>query len=472
MTNGQAMETLRRAMIQGEGPNVASNAIILTVARRVPSPNFDHPSDQGEGSGHDRSDSLLSESGDSFYVSTENLSLSHKCNGVTPDTSTSDNSANTVIFQASVHKESTIDKEQENNKLSMTQLTADASATELITTYSNETKDLDVNNKHFNEQSMETNSETTRKKDTLDLIDLHENSFTPNYEHSDKLRGNGSLRNHNKTFSNLTEMDLYQSDTAEQNKNEEMSDCDNQLTFREQTKRKRFQLNGSNNFKRSGLGRQSMPEKKFVWTYQRNHCSPNERMLQSRTDFHTPHQQQFTCEHYSEHLGIREMPVDVGPVETTLNLKLRKHHRSKGSCNSPDCPYHAVPTTGRESGSSDEISEQVGPTLGLFKSSSLESLQTMLHEKQKQNLPLPVTNGNTSRGCNESFRAAVDKSFEVADQNDSSVVNQNDQQQVTTHKRHTRAKTVDNCEKKDSKPHKKKGLFRGLGSVFRIYMKD
>ncbi|GIX94945.1 partitioning defective 3 homolog [Caerostris extrusa] len=32
MTNGQAMETLRRAMIQGEGPNVASNAIILTVA--------------------------------------------------------------------------------------------------------------------------------------------------------------------------------------------------------------------------------------------------------------------------------------------------------------------------------------------------------------------------------------------------------------------------------------------------------
>lgn len=84
-----------------------------------------------------------------------------------------------------------------------------------------------------------------------------------------------------------------------------------------------------------------------------------------------------------------------------------------GSCNSPDCPYHSVPTR-RESGSSEE--PQVGPSLGLFKSSSLESLQTMVQEQQKQGLISPVVNNISSRGCNESFRAAVDKSFEVNNQ--------------------------------------------------------
>lgn len=84
-----------------------------------------------------------------------------------------------------------------------------------------------------------------------------------------------------------------------------------------------------------------------------------------------------------------------------------------GSCNSPDCPYHSVPTR-RESGSSEE--PQVGPSLGLFKSSSLESLQTMVQEQQKQGLISPVVNNISSRGCNESFRAAVDKSFEVPNQ--------------------------------------------------------
>lgn len=89
-----------------------------------------------------------------------------------------------------------------------------------------------------------------------------------------------------------------------------------------------------------------------------------------------------------------------------------------GSCDSPDCPYHAVPTR-RESGSSEDTScVQVGPSLGLFKSSSLESLQTMVEEQQKQGLS-PIVNSIASRGCNESFRAAVDKSFEAIDQTES-----------------------------------------------------
>ena len=67
----------------------------------------------------------------------------------------------------------------------------------------------------------------------------------------------------------------------------------------------------------------------------------------------------------------------------------------------------------------------IGPTLGLKKSSSLESLQTAVQEIQMQEeepvvgcygYPRPsairVVRG---RGCNESFRAAVDRSYD--DQN-------------------------------------------------------
>lgn len=59
--------------------------------------------------------------------------------------------------------------------------------------------------------------------------------------------------------------------------------------------------------------------------------------------------------------------------------------------------------------------QAVGPSLGLKKSSSLESLQTAVAEA--------TLNGETDikrshsrivrgRGCNESFRAAIDKSYE------------------------------------------------------------
>ncbi|XP_043246127.1 partitioning defective 3 homolog B-like isoform X4 [Amphibalanus amphitrite] len=61
----------------------------------------------------------------------------------------------------------------------------------------------------------------------------------------------------------------------------------------------------------------------------------------------------------------------------------------------------------------------VGPSLGMKKSSSLESLQTMVHElalSEERDRPYPRP-GNAKvvrgRGCNESFRAAVDRSYEA-----------------------------------------------------------
>ncbi|XP_067404942.1 partitioning defective 3 homolog B isoform X2 [Emydura macquarii macquarii] len=55
-----------------------------------------------------------------------------------------------------------------------------------------------------------------------------------------------------------------------------------------------------------------------------------------------------------------------------------------------------------------------GPALGLKKSSSLESLQTAVAEVRKNELPFhrPRPHMVRGRGCNESFRAAIDKSYD------------------------------------------------------------
>ncbi|KFP86681.1 Partitioning defective 3 B, partial [Acanthisitta chloris] len=55
-----------------------------------------------------------------------------------------------------------------------------------------------------------------------------------------------------------------------------------------------------------------------------------------------------------------------------------------------------------------------GPTLGLKRSSSLESLQTAVAEVRKNELPFhrPRPHVVRGRGCNESFRAAIDKSYD------------------------------------------------------------
>ncbi|NWV10670.1 PAR3L protein, partial [Ptilonorhynchus violaceus] len=64
--------------------------------------------------------------------------------------------------------------------------------------------------------------------------------------------------------------------------------------------------------------------------------------------------------------------------------------------------------------SNNSSGKDFGPTLGLKKSSSLESLQTAVAEVRKNELPFhrPRPHVVRGRGCNESFRAAIDKSYD------------------------------------------------------------
>uniref|UniRef100_A0A8C8SUY5 Partitioning defective 3 homolog n=1 Tax=Pelusios castaneus TaxID=367368 RepID=A0A8C8SUY5_9SAUR len=147
----------------------------------------------------------------------------------------------------------------------------------------------------------------------------------------------------------------------------------------------------------------------------------------------------------------------------------------------------------------------VGPSLGLKKSSSLESLQTAVAEVTLNgDIPFhrPRPRIIRGRGCNESFRAAIDKSYDkpVADDDDEgmetleedteessrsgreSVSTASDQpshsleRQMNGNQDKGERKKAGKDKKKDRDKEKdkikaKKGMLKGLGDMFRIQAK-
>ncbi|XP_070842247.1 partitioning defective 3 homolog isoform X2 [Chaetodon trifascialis] len=95
--------------------------------------------------------------------------------------------------------------------------------------------------------------------------------------------------------------------------------------------------------------------------------------------------------------------------ENASQLEIVKSRKSK----SMDLVADEINCSTRTSGGSAE--QEVGPSLGLKKSSSLESLQTAVAGATLNgeiNVNRPRSRIVRGRGCNESFRAAIDKSYE------------------------------------------------------------
>ncbi|XP_077124644.1 partitioning defective 3 homolog isoform X24 [Ranitomeya variabilis] len=150
-------------------------------------------------------------------------------------------------------------------------------------------------------------------------------------------------------------------------------------------------------------------------------------------------------------------------------------------------------------------SRDVGPSLGLKKSSSLESLQTAVAEVTLNgDIPFhrPRPRIIRGRGCNESFRAAIDKSYDKPPVDDDdegmetleedteessrsgreSVSTASDQpshsleRQINGSDKNERKKDKSGKEKKkdrdkDKGKTKKGGMLKGLGDMFRIQAK-
>ncbi|KAK5850040.1 hypothetical protein PBY51_014326 [Eleginops maclovinus] len=95
--------------------------------------------------------------------------------------------------------------------------------------------------------------------------------------------------------------------------------------------------------------------------------------------------------------------------ENASELEIVKTRKSK----SMDLVADEINGSTRTNGGSKE--QEVGPSLGLKKSSSLESLQMAVAEVTQNgeiNVNRPRSRIIRGRGCNESFRAAIDKSYE------------------------------------------------------------
>jgi partitioning defective protein 3 len=97
----------------------------------------------------------------------------------------------------------------------------------------------------------------------------------------------------------------------------------------------------------------------------------------------------------------RHATLDAKSTDTYQRSKRARQEREK--------------TAGAEKG-------PIGPMLGMKKSSSLESLQTMMTEMKmesgRQANRVKTSKVVRGRGCNESFRAAVDRSYEAQDCDD------------------------------------------------------
>ncbi|XP_034550568.1 partitioning defective 3 homolog B-like [Notolabrus celidotus] len=103
---------------------------------------------------------------------------------------------------------------------------------------------------------------------------------------------------------------------------------------------------------------------------------------------------------------------------------------------------------------------ELGPTLGLKKSSSLESLQTAMSEVNRKNdyLPFhrPRQNMVRGRGCNESFRAAIDKSYDGPAEDEDDDDSEQSSGRDTPASGSSRQGAGDRIEEKGKKDKKKK----------------
>ncbi|XP_029109212.1 partitioning defective 3 homolog isoform X8 [Scleropages formosus] len=153
-------------------------------------------------------------------------------------------------------------------------------------------------------------------------------------------------------------------------------------------------------------------------------------------------------------------------------------------------------TASRSEYAEGSSTQDVGPSLGLKKSSSLESLQTAVAEAMLNgDVPLhrPRPRIIRGRGCNDSFRAAIDKSYDrmPPEQDDEDVETLEEDTEGSSRSGRDSVSTVEACErqfnggrlkddrkkekggKEKKKQEKEKGkpmksVLKGLGDMFRF----
>ncbi|XP_034042512.1 partitioning defective 3 homolog B-like isoform X2 [Thalassophryne amazonica] len=142
-----------------------------------------------------------------------------------------------------------------------------------------------------------------------------------------------------------------------------------------------------------------------------------EKEIQNETEFITSIQQSYLQERKNSHTSSQAQPQSP-----TQNLNQRHVQHVKASKSMDLVADESNVGSSVRNTAALPMPLELGPTLGLKKSSSLESLQTAMSEVNRKNELLPFhrprSNMVRGRGCNESFRAAIDKSYDGPPEDD------------------------------------------------------
>ncbi|XP_071534167.1 partitioning defective 3 homolog isoform X18 [Panulirus ornatus] len=251
-------------------------------------------------------------------------------------------------------------------------------------------------------------------------------------------------------------------------------------------------------FSRDQFGRQSMSEKRHATldakntdTYQRNKKAREEREKQKQMMLA---QEKLTV---GQGLGANAVEAsrnrDLLCREPVMGKLVRASSDESLASQTLQRTNHAhQPSSHEHISSQDALRSRLdfGPGLGMKKSSSLESLQTMVQEMALEEEGHRMGSGRVprGRGCNESFRAAVDRSYDVplnglrnkmetlegltSEEYFLYLVAEEESESSGSGfgRGNSRQSSVNSAaEDKHKKIGKKKpGLFKGLGSMFRF----
>ncbi|CAL8072840.1 unnamed protein product [Orchesella dallaii] len=228
-------------------------------------------------------------------------------------------------------------------------------------------------------------------------------------------------------------------------------------------------------FSRDAFGRQSMSEKRHATldakstdTYQRNKKLRDERQRQKAHE-----------DAHAEQLA-RERNMQAPRTDVVGLPRVNSADSLVDALKQPQAPA----PKGKKSKGSSGYKKDIGPSLGMKKSSSLESLQTMVQEIQVQEDTksgyVPQRSGPSTvrvvrgRGCNESFRQAVDRSYEAPLGEQMETLAEEETESCLSGATYGRKSgdlgdgDPEGTYGKTKGSKKKQGIFRGLGSMFRF----
>ncbi|XP_046389525.1 partitioning defective 3 homolog isoform X3 [Ischnura elegans] len=457
-SNSDAMETLRRVMMMSDGPK--PGVITLTVARRVPTP--------GE-SGRDSVSSLLTNSSGTETFGAKSESESH-----TPDHSgASENSENTVIFlpcnnqgrnltngssrdftdsptEDNLNMKSTYSAKVEDKNLGdldpmnarnpvIDRLTGQSALrNESYYRATNDTWNATMMMNGVGPSEKIPGGSPTVNCPSGDMV-LIEEEYVPSHHHHGQPQAKATrhqptsqhgIYGTSQTGHEKERQELPMKRLGDQQHASGQNGSD--ITYESQTSLEEADAAG---FSRDAFGRQSMSEKRHATldakntdTYQRNKRLREERERQRQMQMQ---QQQMNEQKRAEKDGQRDRADGMHGYQRRDHYIPRDQGVGMVRANSAESII-SLTRSHAEADGNDLRKHDLGPSLGMKKSSSLESLQTMVQEIQMQEDGETPYNYHThgvgtisaggsgssrvvvrGRGCNESFRAAVDRSYEA-----------------------------------------------------------